>query len=184
MFGSSTTQPGIRPIHRGPMLNDILLKLNIVQYMSIINENSGYHNLKLDKQSLYLTTFACPFGRYRYKQLSFGAAPAGDMFQCKIDKMFNDMPNVFGIADDILLIGYDKDEADHDEAVYKVLKWCQDVKLKLNREKCHFRCMSVPFFGEVVSRHGVQPDPQKVRALTEMLASQNKKGTAGFPRCN
>ena len=142
----------IRPIHRGPTLNDILQKLNNVQYMSIINVCPGYHNLKLDKKSSYLIPFACPFGRYRYKHLPFRAALAGDMFQCKIDKIFNDMLNVFGIADDILVIGYDKDGAGHDKAVYKVLKWCQEVNLKLNNEKCHFRCMSIPFFGEVVSR--------------------------------
>ena len=77
------------------------------------------------------------------------------MFQYKIDEIFNDMPSVFGIADDILVIGYDKDGTDHDEAVYKVLRWCQDVNLKLNKDKCHFRCMSIPFFSEVVSREGV-----------------------------
>ena len=77
------------------------------------------------------------------------------MFQSKIDEIFNDMPNVFGIADDILVIGYEKDGADHDEAVYSVLKWCQDVNLKLNKDKCHFRCMSILFFGKVVSREGI-----------------------------
>ena len=56
------------------------------------------------------------------------------MFQHKIDEIFNNMLNVFGIVDDILVIGYDKDGADHDEAVYNMLKWCQDVNLKLNRE--------------------------------------------------
>ena len=117
----------IRPVHWGLTLNDILPKLNNVQYMSIINASSGYHSLKLDKQSSYLTTFSCPFGRYCYKQLPFRAAPAGDMFQWKIDKIFNDMPNVFGIADDILVIRYDKDGADHDDAVYNVLRQCQDV---------------------------------------------------------
>ena len=44
--------------------------------------------------------------------------------------------------------------------------------------------MSIPFFGEVVSRHGVQPNLQKVRALTEMHGVQKQKGTAGFPRQN
>ena len=39
----------IRPVHRGPTLNDILPKLNNVQYMSIIDASSGYHNLRLDK---------------------------------------------------------------------------------------------------------------------------------------
>ena len=71
----------IRPAHRGPTLNNTLPKLNNVQSMSIIDASSGYHNLKLDKQSSYLTTFSCPFGRYQYKCLPFRAVLAGDMFQ-------------------------------------------------------------------------------------------------------
>ena len=130
------------------MLNDTLPKLNSIQYMSIIDVSLGYNNLELVKQSSYLTTFACLLGRCRYKWLPFRAVPAGDMFQCKIDEIFNNMPNVFGIADDILVIGYNKDGVDHDKAIHKVLKWCQDVNLKLNKEKCHFRCTSIPFFGE------------------------------------
>ena len=165
----------IRPIHRGPILKDILPKLNNIQYMSIIDANLGYHNLKLDKQSSYLTTFACLFGRYRYKWLPFGAVPVGDMFQHKIDEIFNNMPNVFCIADNILVIGYDKDRTDHNKAVYKVLRWCQDVNLKLNKDKHHFRCTSIPFFSKVVSREGIQPDPWKIWALAEMPAPKNKK---------
>ena len=41
--------------------------------------------------------------------------------------------------------------------------------------------MSIPFFGEVVSRQGIQPDPQKVRKLTEMLVPKNKKELQAFP---
>ena len=90
------------------------------------------------------------------------------------------MPNVFGIADDILVIGYNKDGADHDEAVYDVLKWCQDVNLKLNKEKCHFRHTSIPFFGKVVLREGVEPDLQKIKSLTKMPAPKNKKELQAF----
>ena len=89
-------------------------------------------------------------------------------------------PKVFGIADNILVIGYNKDGTDHDEAVYNVLRWCQDVNLKLNKDKCHFRCTSIPFFGEVVSKDSIQPDPQKIRALTEMPAPKNKKELQAF----
>ena len=81
----------------------------------LIDLSSGYHNLKLDEKSSYLTTFACQFGGYRYKRLPFVAAPTGDMFLCKIDEMFKNSPNVFGIADDILVVGYDTDGKDHDE---------------------------------------------------------------------
>ena len=43
------------------------------------------------------------------------------MFQCKIDEIFSDMPNVLGITDDILVIGYDDDGTDHNAVVHKVL---------------------------------------------------------------
>ena len=170
----------IRPLHRGPTLNDILPRLNNVKYMSIIAASLGYHNLWLDTKLSYLTTFACPFGRYRYKCLLFRAVLAGNMFQCKIDEIFNDMPNVFGITDDILVIGYDKDRTDHDEAVYKVLWQCKEINIKLNKVKCHFRCTSILFFGEVVLREGIQPDPQKIKALTDMPAPQNKRELQAF----
>ena len=52
----------ITPVHRGPILNNILLRLNNVKYISITDASLEYHNLKLDKKSSYLTTFACPFG--------------------------------------------------------------------------------------------------------------------------
>ena len=154
----------IRPVHRGPTLSNILPGLNNVKYMSIIDACLGCHNLQLDTKSSYLTTFMCPFGRYQYNGLPFRAVPVGDMFQCKIDEIFNDMPNVFGITDDILVIGYDDDGKDQDEAVYNVLRWCKEVNLKLSKDKCHFRCTSIPFFGKVVSREGGQPDPQKIQS--------------------
>ena len=112
----------ISPIHKGPTLNSILPKHNNVQYMSIIDVSLGYHNLKLDEKSSYLTIFACPFGQYQHKQLLFRAAPVGDMFWCKIDEIFSDMPSIFGIADTILAIGYDENGADHDAVAHNVLR--------------------------------------------------------------
>ena len=68
--------------------------------------------------------------------------------------------NMFGITDDILGMGYNENGADYDAAVHKVLRLCMEVNLKLNKDKCHFRCTSIPLFGKVISRDGVQPDPQ------------------------
>ena len=49
----------IRLVHRGPTLNHIFPKLHSVQYLSIKDVGSGYHNLKLDEKSSYFTTFTC-----------------------------------------------------------------------------------------------------------------------------
>ena len=120
----------IRPVHRGPMLNDTLPRLNNVKtYVNNRPLALGYHNLKLDKNSSYLTTFACPYGKYHYRCLPFRAVPVSNMFQCKIDGIFSDMPNIFGITDDILVIGYDENGADPDAAVHGVLQRCKEVNL-------------------------------------------------------
>ena len=71
-----------------------------------VDASSGYYNLNLDKKSSYLTIFACQYGQYQHARLLFETAFAGDMFQMKIEEIFKELPNVCGIADDILIVGY------------------------------------------------------------------------------
>ena len=73
------------------------------------------------------------------------------MFQCK-DEVFSDMPNLFGIVNDILVVVYSNNGTDHEAVVHKILQRCEEVNLKLNKEKYHFRCTSIPLFGEVILR--------------------------------
>ena len=82
--------------------------------------------------------------------------------------------------DDILVVGYEDNGKGHNKTVQKVLQRCREVNLKLNKDKCHFRCMSVPFFGEVITRNGVQPDLQKIKALMEMPPSTIKEAPGFF----
>ena len=84
-----------RPIHRDTTLSDILLKETDVQYLIVIDESSGSHNLKLNEKSLYLTMFACQFDRYTFMRLQFALVPRGDMSQQKlIDNIFKDLPHL------------------------------------------------------------------------------------------
>ena len=97
------------------------------------------------------------------------------MFQQKIGEIFNDLPYVFGIADDILVVAYDSDSKDHDDTLQNVIQICRQVNLKLNKDKCHFRCTSVPFCGEVLFRDRMLLNPQKLKVLTEVPPSKTKK---------
>ena len=102
--------------------------------------SSGDHNLKLNDRSSYFTTFMCHYSGYRYKRLPFGVAPIGNMFQHKIDEIFRDLPNVFGFADDMLVVGYDSDGKDHNETIWQVLQICRNVNLKQGQKpiQVHF----------------------------------------------
>ena len=68
------------------------------------------------------------------------------MFQRRMDEIFKELPNMFGIADDTLVVGYDDYDRDHDNTLRRVLQICREVNLKLYKEKSHFRCFSVAFF--------------------------------------
>ena len=77
----------------------------------------GYHSLKLYEKSLYVTAFACHFGRYTYPRLLLWPASDGDIFQSKIYKIFKELLNVFGITDGILVVGYDDTWTDNEGTV-------------------------------------------------------------------
>ena len=109
------------------------------------------------------------------------AVTTGDMFLRKVDEIFKDLPNVFGISYDNSSVGYNVDGKDHNNKVWRVLQICRQVNLKLNKDNFYFRCTSIPFFSEVISRHGVKLDPQKLKALTEMPPPKTKEGTPSIP---
>ena len=165
----------IRPVHRGPTLNVNLLGLAGVKCLTIIDASSGYHNIKLDERSSYVTIFSCPFGRYIYMTLSFGVAQVGYMFPKKIGELFSGIQNVFSIADDILIAGFDEQGKDHNTTLDKVLRVCRQANVKLNKDKCLFTCTSIPFFDEIISQQGISPDPRRVQTLTDMPPPKSKE---------
>ena len=62
-------------------------------------------------------------------------------FQAKIDEIFSDMhDSTQGIADDILVIGFDDDSSDHDAALDAVCAHVEKVNLCFNEKKCIIHC--------------------------------------------
>ena len=76
--------------------------------------------------------------------------PAGDLFQRKINEIFQGLPSVLGFADDISVAEFDDLDRIHDVTLDKVLRICRGAKLKLNRDKFHLRCICIPFFREII----------------------------------
>ena len=65
--------------------------------------------------------------------------PWAILFQCKVDEIFEILPNVFSIADSILVKHSDSDSKDQDEMLWQVLQICRRMNLNLTENKCHFR---------------------------------------------
>ena len=139
-----------------------------------IDLNHGYWQQKLDEESQLLTTLNAPFGCYCYKRLPFGVTCAQEVFQKQISQHFENISGVETDIDDILIWGTKK--AEHNKRLEEFLKKCAELNVTLNKEKCTFQFESVKYLGNVITASGVKPDPEKVRAIIDMLPPASRKG--------
>ena len=96
-------------------IDELLPLLHGKKFFSVVDTKKGYWLVELDHEASLLCTFNTPFGRYQFKRL-----PSQDIFQRKLDKAHRGIPNVMGIADNIVVCGLSEQE--HNKAFTKMLK--------------------------------------------------------------
>ena len=52
--------------------------------------------------------------------------------------------------------------------------------MRLNPNKCTFGVTSGKLLGHIVSKRGIEVDPEKIKAILDMPAPRNKKEIIGF----
>ncbi|VFQ83189.1 unnamed protein product [Cuscuta campestris] len=68
-----------------------------------------------------------------------------------------------------------KQATTHAEDLEGVFKIMEKYNLRLNPKKCTFGVQGGKFLGDMVSRRGIEPNPEKVRAILDMEAPRNVK---------
>ena len=86
-------------------IDEITAQLEGAQVFSVLDAESGFHQIQLDKASRPLTTFAAHRGLYRFKRLPFGIACAPEIFQRVVADILQGLPGVIVYIDDILVFG-------------------------------------------------------------------------------
>ncbi|CAC5406179.1 unnamed protein product [Mytilus coruscus] len=119
-----------------PTIEDITTRLTGAKYLSKLDCNNGYWQLRMDKESQLLTTFNSPFGRYCFLRMPFGIKSAQEVFQKRVSQLFENFKGVETDIDDILVWGTTRKE--HDDRLRSVLNRCQEVGLTLNAENASF----------------------------------------------
>ena len=154
-----------------PVLDDVLYELGQSAVFTEADLSAGYWHVQLDTESSLLTTFQTCFGRYRFCRLPFGLSVSSEIFQRKLLKALDGLTNVVCIADDVVIHG--KDTEQHDKYLQEFLQRCQDKSIKLNRDKFELRMNEITFMGHRITRDGLRPDPDKIKAIVEMETPQN-----------
>ena len=159
-------------------IEEVVAEMPEAKLFSVLDATSRYWLMKLDEESSKLCTFNTPFGRYRFTRLPFGIKSAPEVFQKKMSQVLEDIDGAEAIVDDILVWGRDIQE--HDARLKKVLDRVKEVNLKLNPKKCQIRKEEIPYVGHLLTKDGLKPDPEKIRAVQEMTQPSNTKELKTF----
>ncbi|XP_072769847.1 LETM1 domain-containing protein 1 isoform X1 [Nerophis lumbriciformis] len=161
-----------------PTREEIMAQFAGAKWFSKLDASSGFWQMKLDEESSRLCTFNTPEGRYRFLRLPYGILSAPEVYHKTIHMIFEHIPGVETMMDDIIVWGSTRKE--HDERLRQVLDKTREVNLKLNKEKCEFGVKSLTFVGDVVSEEGVKPHPRKTSAINNMERPTNKDEVRRF----
>ena len=123
-----------------------------------------------------------PFGAYCYTTMSFGLKNAGATYQraiqaCLKDEIKDDLVEAY--VDDIVVKTKEAhtlvDNLGRTFAALNTFQW------KLNPKKCIFGVPSGILLGNVVSRDGIRPNPEKVKAILDMKPPKKVKMFRSLP---
>ena len=117
--------------------NDVLMTLAKEKYFSTLDAKAGYWNVKLSEWSSFLTTFNTPFGWFKFKWLPFGLVSSREVFQWRVNSIFEGIPGMFWVSDDIKLQW--ATELKHDIDILETCDCAKQVGLVFSQDKCSIK---------------------------------------------
>ena len=122
-----------RSHHPMRTVEDVASRMPNAAVFSTLDARSAFWQIKLDYESLLLTTFSTPFRRYRFPHMPFGITSASEVFQHTMEELFAGYPCAI-IVDDLLV--WRKGTVERDANLKKGLQRAREVDLKLCPKKC------------------------------------------------
>lgn len=160
-----------------PKVEDLFVGLSGAKYFSKIDLSQAYNQVVLDDPD-NLTVINTHKGLFKYKRLVYGLSSSPGIFQRIMSTLLSDIPNVQVFLDDIILAS--KDKKSHLILIEKVLQRLQEAGLKLKEQKCFFMMDEVKYLGFIISKNGIQVDPEKVEAVVKIPQPTNVSQLRSF----
>ena len=138
------------------------------EMLSFMDGFSGYNQIKMHKEDIPKVSFITDFGVYCYLVMAFGLKNAGATYQRLVNKIFKHLigRTMEVYMDDMLVKSLDK--ADHITHLREAFEVLRKHKIMLNPAKCAFGVGSGKFLGLMVSKRGIEANPDKIKAILDM----------------
>ncbi|KAG7552073.1 Integrase catalytic core [Arabidopsis thaliana x Arabidopsis arenosa] len=145
------------------------------ELLTFMDAFSGYNQIMMDPEDQEKTSFTTDRGTYCYKVMPFGLKNAGATYQRLVNKMFHEHlgKTMEVYIDDMLVKSLKKeDHIKHLEECFEILNRYQ---MKLNPAKCTFGVPSGEFLGYIVTKRGIEANPNQINAFLNMPSPKNFK---------
>ncbi|KAJ0482269.1 putative nucleotidyltransferase, Ribonuclease H [Helianthus annuus] len=148
-----------------PRIDDLFDQLQGSSFYSKIDLRSGYHQLRIQEESIPKTAFRTRYGHYEFLVMPFGLTNAPAVFMDLMNRVCKPYLDKFVIVfiDDILI--YSKTKAEHEQHLRAILELLKKEQLYAKFSKCEFWLREVQFLGHVVNGDGIHMDPTKIEAI-------------------
>ena len=145
------------------------------ELLSFMDAFSGYNQIRMHGPDQEKTSFVTDRGTYCYEVMPFGLKNAGATYQRLVNRMFQGQigRNMEVYVDDMLVKSIQA--ANHIQDLAEAFQALRLYGMKLNPTKCAFGVSSGKFLGFVVSRRGIEANPEKIQAVLDMQAPRSIK---------
>ena len=153
-----------RPINPQPTPWELVRNIpKGAQLFAVFDALKGYHQVPLEEESRSMTAFYTPFGKFRYRSIPMGFAPAGDLFTDRMGRAVDPaLEGKLRCVEDCCIYGYSL--PDILPKIERFFKACNDNNITLNVQKIQFG-PEVVFAGFLINPVGYRINP----ALTDAL---------------
>lgn len=131
----------------------------------------AYQQLELDEETREYLTINTHRGLFRPTRLQYGVHSATGIFQREMDRRLRHIPRTKVRVDDILISG--KDDEEHLRNLSSVLQVIESSGLRLKEVKCVFLAEEVTYLGYNITKEGISPSPEKVKAIRNAAPPEN-----------
>ena len=174
-----TINPGMKTdIYPMPNPQELFQALNGGCKFTKLDLVDAYLQIELNEESKKMVVINTQKGLYRYRRLPFGLNSAPAIFQQIIDQTVAGIPGVVSYLDDLVVTG--KTDQEHVTNLKKALETLKTAGFRLKMEKCQFFQTEVRYLGHIIDKNGIQPQPDKLKAIVDMPLPQNPKELRSF----
>jgi hypothetical protein len=151
-----------------PVFEETVSTLYGSRYFTVLDCYSGFWQINIKEDSKCKTAFSVPgSGHYEFNRLPYGLSNSPSSFQRLMDVVLKNLTGTecWVFIDDIILFSDTIEE--HAKRLEHVLQRFERASLQLQPGKCVFAQSQVQYLGYIISRDGISPSSDKVKAVKD-----------------